>query len=153
MIHIRLANEADVQYIVTFQIDMAKETEGVELVPEVIKKGVLAVHRDPAKGKYIVAVDNERVVGSLMLTPEWSDWRNCWVMWIQSVYILPEFREIGVFKSMYNYVLEDLAKSDEISGLRLYVDRRNLTAIQVYKKMGMDGNHYQLFEWMKQKSE
>jgi ribosomal protein S18 acetylase RimI-like enzyme len=64
---------------------------------------------------------------------------------------LPEFREIGVFKSMYNYVLEDLAKSDEISGLRLYVDRRNLTAIQVYEKMGMDGSHYQLFEWMKQK--
>jgi len=88
-----------------------------------------------------------------MLTPEWSDWRNCWVMWIQSVYILPEFREIGVFKSMYNYVLENVAMSDDVSGLRLYVDRTNLKAIQVYKKMGMDGNHYQLFEWMKQKSE
>ena len=128
---------------------MAEETEGVELDYETVREGVLSVYRDYNKGRYFVATDSEEIVGSLLLTPEWSDWRNCWVMWIQSVYILPEYRKKGIFRKMYNYILEHEGKSDEVSGIRLYVDKRNENAINVYSKLGMDGDHYQLFEWMK----
>lgn len=149
MIHIRLSNEYDGDKIVDFQRAMARETEGMELDPEVVKEGVMSVYRDHQKGKYYVAVDNDEIVGSLMLTPEWSDWRNCWVMWIQSVYVVPDYRNKGVFRKMYDHIIETVGKTDEVSGIRLYVDKSNKNAIDVYRKLGMDGEHYQLFEWMK----
>ncbi len=149
MVHIRLSSEHDSNTIVDFQIAMAKETEGIDLDRETVKEGVISVYRDHQKGKYYVATYNELIVGSLMLTPEWSDWRNCWVMWIQSVYILPYYRSKGIFRSMYEHIISDVAKSDEVSGIRLYVDKKNSGAISVYEKLGMDGDHYQLFEWMK----
>jgi ribosomal protein S18 acetylase RimI-like enzyme len=149
MIQIRLSNEYDSGVIVGFQKAMAKETEGINLDSETVKEGVLSVFRDPQKGRYFVATDDDKVVGSLMLTPEWSDWRNCWVMWIQSVYILPEYRQKGIFRKMYKYILDHEGKSRDVSGIRLYVDKTNKRAISVYEKLGMNGEHYQLFEWMK----
>ncbi len=149
MIQIRLATRYDSQYIVEFQIKMAMETEGLVLDKETVKRGVESVFNEPSKGKYYVAIQNDDVIGSLLLTPEWSDWRNAWVLWIQSVYVSSELRGKGVFKAMYNYVIDSINKDDEIAGVRLYVDLSNKKARAVYKQLGMNGDHYQLFENMK----
>lgn len=149
MLQIRLSNEIDYQQIVAFQLAMAKETEGIELDKQIVEEGVRSVYRDPQKGKYYVAVKNEKIVGSLMLTPEWSDWRNNWVMWIQSVYIIPEMRRKGVFKKMYDHIVESVSSNQDVAGLRLYVDTSNINAINVYTRLGMNGDHYKLFEKMK----
>lgn len=149
MIQIRLSNEYDTPQIVEFQIAMALETEEIELDRNNVSSGVIAVYRDPQKGKYFVATDGERVIGSLLITPEWSDWRNKWVMWIQSVYIIPEMRNHKIFRKMYDHIVDYINGSDDIAGLRLYVDISNQKARDIYKKIGMDGDHYQLFEFMK----
>ena len=149
MIQIRLANEEDFETIAGFQIKMALETENFSLDKETVTLGVLNALRDPAKGKYFVAVDTEnKIISSLLVTFEWSDWRNKWVLWIQSVYVLPEYRKLGIFRQMYLKVKEWAEEDDEVSGVRLYVDKTNTRAIEVYKRMGMNGEHYQLFEWM-----
>ena len=84
-----------------------------------------------------------------MITYEWSDWRNGNVYWIQSVYVLPEYRGKGVFKEMYLHIKLSVKETPGLSGIRLYVDKHNHRAQKVYNKIGMDGSHYQLFEWMK----
>ncbi len=127
---------------------MALETENFQLDEATVKQGVQAVMQDPAKGKYFVAVDETNVVASLLVTFEWSDWRCKWVLWIQSVYVLPEFRKLGIFRQMYLKVREWAEQDPEVGGVRLYVDKTNLRAIEVYKRLGMNGEHYQLFEWM-----
>lgn len=147
MISIRPSVKDDADIISDFQIAMALETENLTLDKDVVGKGVIAVYNDPVKGGYYVATENDKVVGSLMITPEWSDWRNCYVMWIQSVYIVPEYRRKGVFNMMYNYVKNRVA-ADNVAGLRLYVDLSNSSARKVYEKIGMNGDHYQLFEQM-----
>lgn len=149
MIQIRWANKEDYEAIAEFQIKMALETENLKLDRETVKTGVQGVMQDPAKGKYFVGVDGEnKVISSLLVTFEWSDWRNKWVLWIQSVYVLPEYRKQGIFRQMYEKVKEWAMQDDEVSGVRLYVDKTNQRAIEVYKRMGMNGEHYQLFEWM-----
>jgi predicted GNAT family acetyltransferase len=149
MIQIRCSNEYDAEAIVGFQLKMAKETEGVSLDEIAVNNGVNAVFNDPHKGTYYVATDDDKIIASLLLTPEWSDWRNSWVMWIQSVYVVPESRGKGVFKSMYKYITNMAKESSKIAGVRLYVDLSNSSARNVYAKLGMVGDHYQLFEWMK----
>jgi GNAT superfamily N-acetyltransferase len=148
MVQIRLASQEDQQIIADFQMKMAMETENFQLDPETVSTGVNAVLRDPAKGKYFVAEVDGQVVASLLITFEWSDWRNKWVAWIQSVYVIEEYRQKGIFKSMYEHVRSWAQNDSEIAGLRLYVDKSNLRAIKVYQKIGMNGEHYQLFEWM-----
>jgi len=148
MVQIRLASQEDQQMIANFQLKMAMETENFQLDPEIVSTGVNAVLRDPAKGKYFVAEAEGQVVASLLITFEWSDWRNKWVAWIQSVYVIEDYRQKGIFKSMYEHVRGWAQNDSEIAGLRLYVDKSNLRAIKVYKKLGMNGEHYQLFEWM-----
>jgi GNAT superfamily N-acetyltransferase len=149
MVQIRVATEEDKDFIADFQMKMARETEGLELRPEVLNEGVLRVLRDPEKGKYFVADDGGKVVGSLLITYEWSDWRNRWVLWIQSVYVLPEYRQQGVFRALYQHIKDWALRDTGVAGIRLYVDKTNQKAIQVYRKLGMDGEHYRLFEWMK----
>lgn len=149
MIQIRPSNEDDEQIIAGYQVSMAKETESVDLDKSVVIKGVKAVLNDPSKGKYYVAIDDNEIVASLLITPEWSDWRNSWVAWIQSVYVVPEYRGKGVFKMMYNYILQMIKNDDNYAGIRLYVDLENKSAREVYAKLGMNGDHYQLFEQMK----
>ena len=149
MVQIRLAVEEDVNVIADFQLRMALETEGIHLNNETVKKGVSNVFLDPTKGKYFVAVENKKIIASTLLTNEWSDWRNKWFLWIQSVYVIPEKRGKGVFKMMYKHIKEMVKNDDEIAGLRLYVDSENIAAVKTYKAIGMDGEHYKLFEWYK----
>jgi GNAT superfamily N-acetyltransferase len=135
--------------IAHFQKEMAFETEGLNLDEATLKKGVNAVFDDPAKGMYFVAEDGGKVIASTLLTPEWSDWRNGKVYWIQSVYVLPAYRGKGVFKSVFSELKRMMKEDESVKGLRLYVDKTNNNAIEVYKKLGMNGDHYQLFELMK----
>jgi len=149
MVRIRTANVDDAEVISGFQLAMALETEQLSLDKGKVTSGVHAVFIDPKKGKYFVAEADKTVIASLLLTREWSDWRNQWVWWIQSVYILPEYRGKKIFSRMYRFI-KNLVKTDsDAAGLRLYVDLSNKNAREVYKAIGMNGEHYQLFEWMK----
>lgn len=145
----REAKHTDAETIVQFQIAMAKETEDVDLDPETCGRGVGAVFATPRLGRYFVAEIEGRVVGSLMITQEWSDWRAATVWWIQSVFVPSEFRGLGVYGRLYGHIQTLIANDSEVSGLRLYVDRRNIAAQSVYARLGMNGDHYQVFEWMK----
>ncbi len=150
MFHIRLANEEDSQAIINFQMKMAMESEGFALDRETLASGVIAVFRDPQKGKYFVVDHDGKIIASMLLTPEWSDWRNQWVLWIQSVYVLPEYRNKGVFRMMYSHAKKLVEEDNDCAGLRLYVDVDNKNALAVYRALGMDGDHYRVFEWMKE---
>ena len=143
------ARIGDLNTLVEFQLKMAMETEELKLDREILIKGVKAVYEDPAKARYFVARIDVRVVGMLMITLEWSDWRNGWVWWIQSVYVEQEFRKDGIFRSLYTYIRNVVENSDSIRGLRLYVDKRNIKAQKVYNALGMTGEHYTTYEWMK----
>jgi GNAT superfamily N-acetyltransferase len=149
MINIRKAVIKDIPAIVDFQLKMAMETESKELDQAIVQKGVEAVFNDETKGQYIVAATENRVVASLMLTSEWSDWRNAKVLWFQSVYVISDYRKRGIFAKMYAFVKALVLESDQYMGLRLYVEKDNIPAQSVYQKMGMDGEHYKMFEWMK----
>jgi GNAT superfamily N-acetyltransferase len=145
----RPATPADAPVIVDFQIAMAWETEGVRLDPATCALGVGGVFEDPTRGQFHVGLSGEQVVASTLITYEWSDWRNGIVWWIQSVYVLPEFRKRGGYAGLYARI-RSLAESDPaVLGIRLYVDRRNTVAHEVYRRLGMDDDHYQVFEWMK----
>jgi ribosomal protein S18 acetylase RimI-like enzyme len=128
---------------------MAQETESIQLDFHTVTNGVHAVFEDATKGSYYVAVENDTVVGSLMTTYEWSDWRCGTVIWIQSVYIIPTHRGQGVYKKMYEHIQSLITPESGYRGIRLYVDKTNLAAQKVYEKLGMNGEHYQVFEWMK----
>ncbi|MBE9511610.1 MAG: GNAT family N-acetyltransferase [Bacteroidetes bacterium] len=149
MITVRKGKQNDEKTIVDFQIRMAKETEQIDLNRDTVINGVNAVFNDPGKGIYFVAESGDKIIASLMITFEWSDWRNGNIYWIQSVYVLPEFRKKGVFKTMYLHLKNIAQKDKNIRGLRLYVDKTNTYARKVYETLGMDCNHYLLFEWMK----
>ena len=147
MISIRKATPDDAPAIIAFQKAMALETEDLELKSELINNGVMAVFRDSGKGEYYVAEENGTVVASLMITFEWSDWRNANIWWFQSVYVIPEYRRMGIFRMMYEHVKkEGIARG--IAGLRLYVESENTRAQKTYEAMGMNGQHYRTFEWM-----
>ncbi len=148
MLKIRTAVENDAIPIAQFQVDMAMETEEFVLDSEIVRCGVNKVFDDPTKGKYYVAEDDGTVVASLLTTYEWSDWRCGTVLWIQSVYVLPSYRRKGVYAAMYKHVMQIVENDETLKGIRLYVDKRNEKAQAVYSKLGMNGEHYTLFEWM-----
>ena len=149
MIKIRKARSSDSQRIVELQLRMAKETEGLQLDRSIVIKGVRGVFEEPARGTYWVAEEHSRILGVLLTIPEWSDWRNGTVLWILSLYILPEARKRGVFKKLYLNLKRQVERSDELRGLRLYVDKQNKSAQEVYEKLGMNKDHYELYEWLK----
>lgn len=146
---IREATAADAPQIVRFQIAMALETENIRLNPETVTAGVRAVFSVPGRGKYYVAEEDGLVVASLLTTYEWSDWRNGTVLWIQSVYVLPEFRRKGSYRRLYSHIRDRVEKDAGLKGIRLYADKSNHTARNVYEKLGMTAEHYQLYEWLK----
>jgi GNAT superfamily N-acetyltransferase len=148
MILIRKAKLSDASSIIDFQLRMARETENIELIPEIVTKGVDAVFHDQSKGQYFVAESGGKVVASLLITYEWSDWRNCNVWWFQSVFVMPEFRRKGIFRKMYNYI-KTLAEEQDIAGLRLYVETSNSRAQKTYEALGMNSEHYAFYEWMR----
>lgn len=141
---------SDAPVIASFQVKMAWETEKYKLDPDTVIKGVEAVFNDPNKGTYYVAEHMGNVVACLLVTYEWSDWRNGTVLWIHSLYVEKEHRRKGIFKIMYNHIKDMVVKNENLKGIRLYVDKTNTNAVRVYNKAGMNGNHYKLFEWMKE---
>lgn len=145
---VRPGTAADAERIVTFQLRMARETEDLALDPATVGPGVAAVFDDPAKGRYWVAELDGDLVACLLTVPEWSDWRNGRVLWIHSVYVVPEARGRGVYAALYRH-LEACVRADPgLRGLRLYVDKRNAGAQQAYERLGMTREHYHLYEWL-----
>lgn len=136
---------ADIEAIAKFQVDMAMESEGTLLDSETVTKGVAAAINDENRGCYYVARVDGKAVGSLMLTREWSDWNNGWYWWIQSVYVAPEYRRQGIYKSMYHTVCAD-AKQQNVAQVRLYVDKTNTRGQKVYASLGMQESHYLIYE-------
>jgi GNAT superfamily N-acetyltransferase len=139
----------DIDVIADFQVKMAWETEKLKLDSTTVGKGVSAVFDDPAKGKYWLAEKEGEVIGCLLTVPEWSDWRNGTVLWIHSVYVKPENRKSGVYKKLYQHLKQMVEEASDLRGLRLYVDKSNLNAQKVYETLGMSGEHYHLYEWLK----
>ncbi len=146
---VRQATTNDHESIVQFQLAMAHETEGIELHQPTVIKGVEAVLNDSNKGNYYVTEIDGKIVGSLLTTFEWSDWRNGTILWIQSVYVLPEFRRKGIYRNMYAHLKEKVMSDDKLNGIRLYADKSNLPAQKTYEKLGMNQDHYVTFEWLK----
>jgi GNAT superfamily N-acetyltransferase len=146
---VRQAIPSDAPCVVAFQLAMALETENLQLHEATVIKGVDAVFADPSKGVYYVAESNGTVVGSLLTTFEWSDWRNGTVLWIQSVYVKPEFRKQGVFSRLYRHIQNLVETDNHLRGIRLYADKTNTLAHAVYTHLGMSAEHYQMFEWLK----
>lgn len=145
---IRLATPADAAVLVEFNAAMALETEGKNLLPEVIGAGVRGLLDNPVAGFYVLA-ETERVVAALMITKEWSDWRNGSFWWIQSVYVRPEARRQGVYRRLYRHVQEMAAKDPQVCGFRLYVERENSAAQAAYAALGMKETRYLVFEELK----
>jgi GNAT superfamily N-acetyltransferase len=143
---IRRAKSVDAATITRFNAAMGRETEGILLDKSRLQKGVKAILHDPAKGFYLVAETRGKIVGQIMITREWSDWRNGYFWWVQSVYVLPSFRRRGIYRALHEHVVDAGKKRRDICGIRLYVDRYNLCAQKVYKKLGMKKSDYQMFE-------
>jgi ribosomal protein S18 acetylase RimI-like enzyme len=144
---VRRAAARDREVLVEFNLAMARETEAKELAPEVLRAGVAHFIERPQYGFYVVAEDAGGVVGSLMITYEWSDWRDGLFWWIQSVYVRPADRRRGVYRRLYEHV-KRLAAADggEVRGFRLYVEKENRVAQATYERLGMAETHYRMYE-------
>jgi len=147
---IRQAKPEDAAALSEFNQNMAFETEAIELIPEVITAGVKTMIDNPQMGFYLVAEsDDGDIQASLMVTTEWSDWRNGLFWWIQSVYVKPDYRRQGLYRKLYERV-KSLAEAETgVCGFRLYVEHDNTNAQQAYRALGMQETHYQLFEELK----
>lgn len=147
MVKVRPANLSDLEGIVAGNVALAEETERLHLDPTTLRAGVRALLEARAPGQYWVAELDGHVAGQLLVTFEWSDWRNRAVWWIQSVYVAPDARRRGVFRALYDHAKRE-AQAAGSGGLRLYVDTTNLRAQAVYTALGMNGDHYRVFEDM-----
>ncbi len=146
---IRFATSVDAIALAGFNRAMARETENLKLMPATSLAGVQSVFKEPALGFYLVTEMHDQLIASLMVTTEWSDWRNGLFWWIQSVYVVPEWRRRGVYRSLYQHVVK-LAECDEtVCGFRLYVEHENHTAQQTYTTLGMHKVDYHVFEQSK----
>ena len=149
MISIRPAKFQEISIISEFQVNLAAETENILLDKNLVSLGIEALFIDPAKGVYYIAEEQGTVIGCFLITYEWSDWRNGMVWWLQSVYVQEHHRRKGVFKTMHAFLIDTISKDPGIIGLRLYVDKSNQRAQKAYSSLGMNGDHYTVFEWMK----
>lgn len=147
-ITIRIAKREDAPALIEFNQAMALETEGKRLDTQILTNGVESVFRDERKGFYVVAEIEEKIIGGLMITFEWSDWRDNWFWWIQSVYILPAGRGRKIYSRLYDFVKEKASESGDVCGIRLYVEKENTHAQKVYEKVGMEASHYLMYEEM-----
>lgn len=145
-IHIRKAQAGDAATIAEFNIAMARETEDKALDRTVIIAGVRCLLENPQYGFYIVAESDGEIAGCLLITYEWSDWRNGLFWWIQSVYIHPAFRRRGIYRRMYGFIKELTQREPQVCGFRLYVDKDNRPARKTYRELGMTQTNYILFE-------
>lgn len=145
-ITIRVATIDDASALVSFNQNMALETEQKVLDEAILTKGVEGLIIDGSKGFYLVAECENEVVGSLMVTTEWSDWRNAVFWWIQSVYIVPEHRRKGIYAGLYTKVKALAARDGNVCGFRLYVEHDNTVAQKTYSALGMKESHYLMYE-------
>lgn len=143
---IRKAIKEDIDALIGFNEAMALETEDKRLPTATLRKGVEAVFDDPKKGFYLVAEDEGRVIGGLMVTYEWSDWRNAWFWWIQSVYLNSDYRGKRIYSQLYDFVKKEAASAGNVCGFRLYVEKENAHAQRVYEKVGMEETYYLMYE-------
>jgi GNAT superfamily N-acetyltransferase len=143
---IRPAISDDWPTIAQFNIHLAEETEGKPLDPEIIGPGVQAVLADERKGRYFVACQEGEIVGQLMHTFEWSDWRNGNIWWLQSVYVAKDFRRLGVFRQLYQHLATQAESDPTVVGLRLYVETENHRAHQTYEQLGIKKAGYGVME-------
>lgn len=145
---VRPATVEDIETLARFNEAMAQETEGKILDPGTVRAGVRAVFDDPSRGFYLVAMRDDTIVGSLMVTTEWSDWRNGVFWWIQSVYVRPEARRTGVYTALHRAVRRRAQGAPDVCGLRLYVERDNTAAQETYETLGMTEPGYRMYEEM-----
>ena len=143
---VRTAGPEDVETIASFNEAMAHETEGKALDPETVRAGVRAVLGGAQPAFYLLAERGGRAVGALMITTEWSDWRNGTFWWIQSVYVRPEARRQGVYATLYADAQERAEAADDVCGFRLYVERENESARRTYEALGMTQTSYRMYE-------
>lgn len=143
---IRRATVADVQIVTEFNRRLALETEGKTLDLPTLQVGVERCLRDPQKGIYFLAEQNGIVLGQVMFTFEWSDWRNGWFWWLQSVYVQADARGQGVFRALFEQVLREARQQGDVIGVRLYVEEHNSAAQSVYAKLGLERTAYHLLE-------
>jgi len=153
-INLRFADERDVDALVRFNQAMAHETEAKQLASDVLTAGVRNLLKNSQYGFYVVAeynsADGQReVVGSLMVTYEWSDWRDGLFWWIQSVYVKPDFRRRGVYRQLYDFVKTSAAEQN-VCGFRLYVEQENTAAQCTYERLGMTETHYTMYEELRE---
>lgn len=135
--------------MVQFQLAMALETEDFKLNEEKLRHGIKTQIERSQTGRYLLALEGEKLVGMLLTLFEWSDWRGREVIWIHSVYIDPKYRGQGIYKTMYSHVKELVEQNEKYAGIRLYVDKTNTKAQRVYEKLGMSDEHYLMYEWLK----
>jgi GNAT superfamily N-acetyltransferase len=145
-IHVRAATIADADLVCEFNSKLALESEGKTLDAGLLKPGVRKALADGNKGRYFLAEYGGQIVGQLGVTYEWSDWRNGWFWWIQSVYVRPEARRRGVFRALFQHVQQEAQDDPEVIGIRLYVERENHAAHGTYQAMGLEWTTYQVME-------
>ena len=145
-LNIRSATLDDLKVLVAFQTSMAMETEGRALDGDTVREGIKGVFQQPERGFYLVAEADRRVVGSLLVTYEWSDWRNASFWWVQSVYVDSGWRRRGVYSAMHSHVHKLATSRGDVCGIRLYVDHENHVAQQTYASLGMTRARYHMYE-------
>jgi ribosomal protein S18 acetylase RimI-like enzyme len=148
---IRQANSADEEVVVDFNCRLASETEGKLLDRPTVRLGVRTILANPRHGRYFVACLDGRIVGQMMHTFEWSDWRNGEIWWLQSVYVHPDFRRQGVFRQLIQHLQAEAAASPNVAGLRLYVEEHNTAAQATYERLGLMPAGYVVMESLKTK--
>lgn len=146
MCDLRAATADDIRLLASWAQAMARETENKHLDPATVEAGVRGIFENPTRGAYFIAERDGQPVGTLMLTYEWSDWRNGDWWWIQSVYVPPEHRRQGVFRALYQHVWELARATPGVCGLRLYVERHNEGAQRTYESLGMVDAGYRMYE-------
>ena len=142
----RRATRGDLEALVAFNAAMARETEGKALDLGRLRAGAEAVLGDARRGFYLVAETAGQVVGQLLVTAEWSDWRNAYFWWVQSVYVSPDYRRRGVYRALDSHIRAEARRRGDICGVRLYVERANRVARQAYTSLGMTRSRYDLYE-------
>jgi GNAT superfamily N-acetyltransferase len=147
-IQVRTAEPRDVETVAELNMAMAWETEHVQLDQATLIRGIHAVLADPTHGFYIVAEADNQVVGCLLITFEWSDWRCGLFWWIQSLYIRPLFRRQGIFRQLHEFVRTQAVRQGGVCGIRLYVEQSNQVAQQAYRQIGMHARSYRMYEQM-----
>lgn len=146
MITIRRATLADVTIISNFNRALAEESENRSLDPETLKSGITQFLQQPEQGFYTLAIVDDNIVGQVMITTEFTDWRNGVMWWIQSVYVKPESRRQGIYRALHEHITELARKDSAVRGLRLYVHDKNILAQSTYRNLGMEWSGFKVME-------